>query len=358
MDSKTNQTVQEVFCAATRRPRLQSRCFRRPCPFDWVEEAWSECSQTCGGGRQFRTVSCRRLNAFGWVDPEPVAQDKCDATLVPAASQRCNAWPCDAPFTWQAAEWGPCSAPCGRKGRQTRRLFCRRRDGRMAPRYNCPREHKPPRKRKCNQRKCGMASCADAQRVTGSSVDAEYLLVVGGKNMSVYCAGMNTSSPAEYLTLPAGERDNHAEIYDLSLLRRRSCPYGGARNDNCTVCTANKRSPHGLTAFSRVRLDVATLRVRTDDWTFSRQVKGKHLVKYGEAGDCYSSLSCPQGRFSINLSGTAFKVSEATTWAEYGKDPSIRVNRYDGGRKVQGKCGGYCGGCRPFQGLKLDVLPP
>lgn len=66
-----------------------------------------------------------------------------------------------------------------------------------------------------------------------------------------------------------------------------------------------------------------------DDWTFARQVKGKHQVKYGEAGDCYSSLSCPQGRFSINLQGTAFKVSEATTWAEYGKDPSIRVNRYE-----------------------------
>lgn len=58
-------------------------------------------------------------------------------------------------------------------------------------------------------------------------------------------------------------------------------------------------------------------------------MKGKHEVKYGEAGDCYSSLSCPQGRFSINLQGTAFKVSESTTWAEYGKDPSIRVNRFE-----------------------------
>lgn len=60
-----------------------------------------------------------------------------------------------------------------------------------------------------------MASCADARRVTGSNLDTEYLLVVGGKNMSIYCAGMNTSTPVEYLTLPAGERDNHAEIYDL-----------------------------------------------------------------------------------------------------------------------------------------------
>lgn len=60
-----------------------------------------------------------------------------------------------------------------------------------------------------------MASCAEARRVTGSTVDAEFLLVVGGKNMSVFCSGMNTSSPSEYLTLPAGERDNYAEIYDL-----------------------------------------------------------------------------------------------------------------------------------------------
>lgn len=117
-----------------------------------------QCSQSCGGGRQFRAVSCRRINAYGWVDPEPVAPEgACDAlpaAATPATSQACNAWGCGAPFAWEAAEWGPCSHACGRRGRQTRRLFCRRRDGRRAPRYRCPREHKPVRKRKCNQRKC------------------------------------------------------------------------------------------------------------------------------------------------------------------------------------------------------------
>ena len=113
---------------------------------------------SCGGGRQFRSVSCRRLNAFGWVDPEPVApEDKCDPAHAPPASQRCNEQSCTSPFVWEAGEWGPCSQACGRKGRQTRRLFCKRRDARRAPRYRCPRELRPPRKRKCNQRKCEWA---------------------------------------------------------------------------------------------------------------------------------------------------------------------------------------------------------
>lgn len=134
-------------------PRTRSRrhCAANPLTACFLPQ----CSQPCGGGRQFRTVSCRRLNAYAWVDPEPVPQERCDGAAVPATSQACNEWPCDAAFAWEAAEWGPCSAPCGRKGRQTRRLFCRRRaDGRFAPRFHCPREHKPPRKRKCNQRKC------------------------------------------------------------------------------------------------------------------------------------------------------------------------------------------------------------
>jgi hypothetical protein len=32
--------------------------------------------------------------------------------------------------------------------------------------------------------------------------------------MSIYCHGMKGPEPLEYLTLPTGERENYAEIYD------------------------------------------------------------------------------------------------------------------------------------------------
>jgi hypothetical protein len=47
--------------------------------------------------------------------------------------------------------------------------------------------------------------------VTG---DGEQILTVGGTNVTIFCHGMGTDSPAEYLTLPRGERENYAEIYN------------------------------------------------------------------------------------------------------------------------------------------------
>lgn len=57
-------------------------------------------------------------------------------------------------------------------------------------------------------------SCLEAKRYFETTRDNEYMLVVGGRNMKIYCHGMATSEPKEYLTLPAGYRENYAEIYD------------------------------------------------------------------------------------------------------------------------------------------------
>jgi hypothetical protein len=44
--------------------------------------------------------------------------------------------------------------------------------------------------------------------------DKEYTLQIMGINVSIYCHGMSTYSPQEYLSLPAGEDENFSEIYD------------------------------------------------------------------------------------------------------------------------------------------------
>lgn len=63
-------------------------------------------------------------------------------------------------------------------------------------------------------------------------------------------------------------------------------------------------------------------------FTFSTQVKGKKTVPYGTAGDCYSErVNCPQGRFSIDLTGTSFRVSHRTLWKSYGNQASAQINK-------------------------------
>ena len=42
--------------------------------------------------------------------------------------------------------------------------------------------------------------------------DGEYNIVLGGRNVSVFCHNMNTSAPREYLSLPTGERENYSEV--------------------------------------------------------------------------------------------------------------------------------------------------
>lgn len=53
------------------------------------------------------------------------------------------------------------------------------------------------------------------------------------------------------------------------------------------------------------------------------------MVGYGEAGDCYSTANCPQGRFSINLQGTGLRVSPHTSWAGHGHRSSLWINRLE-----------------------------
>jgi len=66
------------------------------------------------------------------------------------------------------------------------------------------------------------------------------------------------------------------------------------------------------------------------DFTFSKQIKGKP-VPFGEAGDCYSNSKrgCPQGRFSIDLSGTGMRISQDTTWVGKGSNTSFWVNKIE-----------------------------
>lgn len=50
-------------------------------------------------------------------------------------------------------------------------------------------------------------------------------------------------------------------------------------------------------------------------------------VEYGKAGDCYSLIDCPQGRFSINLRGTTLGLSPAVTWVTETSSAFFAINK-------------------------------
>jgi hypothetical protein len=50
-------------------------------------------------------------------------------------------------------------------------------------------------------------------------------------------------------------------------------------------------------------------------------------VEYGKAGDCYSLMECPQGRFSIDLRETALGLSSEITWVKETSSASLVINK-------------------------------
>lgn len=351
--------------------------------YRWKTSQWSACSVTCGPGTQNRRVSCRRHGADPGGRDTAADDQRCDAAAgrPPAAQRPCpQQRPCVFAtsvaataaastaavddYGWLPDAWRECSHSCGKKGRQTRRVFCfHRAAAKKVRRKHCDWAARPPRKRKCNQRRCaGHASCADvlhkqSPQAAAALVDKDYVINVLGRNVSVYCHGMRSGNPVEYLTL-SKDTENYSEIYEQRLKDPSTCPFNGERRQNCP-CDNVPVPSSGLTVFLKIRLNITSLRVDSKDYTFSKQIKGRP-VPFGEAGDCYSNSKrgCPQGRFSIDLSGTGMRISHDTTWVGKGSNTSFWVNKIEENMKIAGRCGGYCGTCVPMQGIILDVVTP
>lgn len=144
------------------------------------------------------------------------------------------------------------------------------------------------------------ASCADVPSV----VDAETTLYVArdaAKPWTAYC----TAAHETYLTLPAGELNNWS-VYP---------------NENCASVGAGEVIPV-KTAWSRVRLDPATLVVATNDYTFATSAGATHEVSGDGAVDyTYTKLPFAAARrcenngppaivAKIDLTGTKFRVAQ------------------------------------------------
>ncbi|KAE8298082.1 A disintegrin and metalloproteinase with thrombospondin motifs 9 [Larimichthys crocea] len=344
------QEAHEMYCVNQIRPPDIESCNTQACELIWITGEWTECSASCGQGYRQRLISCSEVHAENdSYEYNHQSLSNCPGT-PPESYMPCNLDPCPPSQEWRAGIWGLCSASCG-DGVMERTVQCVAVDGQESNR--CSQDDMPEARKVCRNPSCHLpSSCQDVQSMNGPLPDSEHVLSIQGKAVKVYCAGMQTEAPQEYITLTTGEGENFSEIFGFRLNDPTQCPPNDSRREDCD-CRRDYTAA-GITTFSKVRLDLSKMNIITTDWQFAFTREGKN-IPFGTAGDCYSAARCPQGRFRINLSGTGFKVAEETSWISQGNYAVADVQKSQGGSRVSGLCGGYCGKCTPSSGSSLPV---
>lgn len=220
----------------------------------------------------------------------------------------------------------------------------------------CLKSLKPDAQKKCYVHDCKtFTSCKEIQVKNNITKDGDYYLNIKGRIIKIYCAGMHLQNPKEYISLVKGEEDNFSEVYGFRLQNPYECPFNGSRRQDCEC--KNDYLAAGHTVFSKIRIDLNSMQIKTTDLLFAQTVFG-NAVPFATAGDCYSAARCPQGQFSINLAGTGMKISSTAKWLAQGSYASVIIHRSQDGTKVYGRCGGFCGKCIPHMttGLPIQVI--
>ncbi|KAK9409767.1 papilin [Crotalus adamanteus] len=115
----------------------------------WKTGDWSQCSATCGGGIQSRSVYCATYNGHNFQDA--MDDTECASlTEKPHSTQPCNLQRC---ATWVTSLWSECSVSCG-EGIQTRTVSCQSEQGPQILDVACSRERKPPHTQPCIGENC------------------------------------------------------------------------------------------------------------------------------------------------------------------------------------------------------------
>ncbi|XP_045145747.1 A disintegrin and metalloproteinase with thrombospondin motifs 9 isoform X1 [Echinops telfairi] len=343
--------VHDMYCDVAQRPADRETCSLQPCEYAWITGEWSECSVTCGRGYKQRLVSCSEIYT-GKENYEYSYQTSVNCPgMQPSSVHPCYLRECPVSATWRVGNWGSCSVSCG-LGVMQRSVQCLTNEDQ--PSHLCPPDLKPEERKTChNVYNCELPqSCKEVRRLKGVREDGEYFLLIRGKPLKVFCAGMHSDHPKEYVTLVHGDSENFSEVYGHRLHDPTECPYNGSRRDDCP-CRKDYTAA-GFSTFQKIRIDLTTMQIITTDLQFAKTREG-HPVPFATAGDCYSAVRCPQGRFSINLYGTGLTVSDSARWISQGNYAVSDIKKSPDGTQVRGKCGGYCGKCTPSSGTGLEV---
>lgn len=201
-------------------------------------------------------------------------------------------------------------------------------------------------------------SCNDVKS-SGATEDGLYLIYVSTNckdPIKVYCYGLTTDQPKEYLELPAGRERNFGIVYDRRLptspvISRFQCD---------GILSNNLYQNGGKTYFSKIRLNLKDLSVVVDDYQFT--VMEGMAVPYGSAGDCFSMNphgNCRKGSFMVDLTDTGLKVHDKVRWKNQGYPSDVEIHNFTiqkQGMIITAKCGGWCGRCTPVGPLMLQQV--
>uniref|UniRef100_A0AAV2LUS0 ADAMTS-like 3 n=1 Tax=Knipowitschia caucasica TaxID=637954 RepID=A0AAV2LUS0_KNICA len=124
-------------------------CNNQDCPPRWAVSAWSQCSSSCGGGRQSRQVVCQQLDAQG--STRSLSPQDCEGTTQPQQTQNCTSDYCP---SWVTGPWGKCSGRClGSSSVQKRSVLCRRLNDSSS---DCDESSRPLSYRNCSSDLCSV----------------------------------------------------------------------------------------------------------------------------------------------------------------------------------------------------------
>ncbi|XP_065413554.1 A disintegrin and metalloproteinase with thrombospondin motifs 20 isoform X4 [Chrysemys picta bellii] len=344
--------VNESSCDPATKPPSIKKCRIAPCKYVVVTGDLSQCSASCGLDYWQRITYCigihtiRNNRAYGL---RSVAYRDCP--IVPSPHiYKCNIRGCLQAATWKVGKWSKCSVACG-VGIKERRVECMTENGLSSG--LCLSRLKPAARKICHAKECeAFTSCKEIQIKKRIRKDGEYLLNIKGRLIKIYCSGMQFENPREYLTLVKGEADNFSEVYGYRLQNPYECPFNGSRRQDCAC--RNDYLAAGHTIFSKIRIDIISMQIKTTDLLFAQNVFGR-AVPFATAGDCYSAARCPQGQFSINLTGTGLRLSSTARWIAQGNYATVDIHKSQDGTKIYGRCGGFCGKCIPNTSIGLQL---
>ncbi|XP_048588215.1 A disintegrin and metalloproteinase with thrombospondin motifs 20 [Nematostella vectensis] len=192
--SNQYKTLPDSSCTGSK-PALSQNCENYDnCPAEWVATEWSACSQTCAGGRQTRTVTCKRKNLNGVY--QSLADSNCDQATKPTPQQKCNSdVECPDHYQWSTGIWSECSFACG-PGSQGRHVSCMRSDDGTYVADSFCEDAKP-----ASTQECEIAPCAASWYKTEWN-PCSATCGKGSQSRSVVCRREIFAGSNQYKTLP------------------------------------------------------------------------------------------------------------------------------------------------------------
>ncbi|XP_035219260.1 papilin-like isoform X2 [Stegodyphus dumicola] len=133
--------VDEELCQESKPIFMRACNLDKECP-DWVIGEWSECDSSCGSGNQTRTVECRSKE-----NDEVMEESLCDLVRKPTDFQNCNLGPCEG-VEWIVSDWSGCEGSCSPK-MESREAHCANEDGVVFPDDACEASKLPELTRPC-----------------------------------------------------------------------------------------------------------------------------------------------------------------------------------------------------------------